>query len=197
MNITRKLEHALRWSAGKTWHILSTIEAQRTAPEPFKPRWADAPIPRSKERTKPPLGWPRETDSLCPECVIEARESILSGEVDISHLLYDKPGEIKAQIVQDGDRIVMRKSCPDHGDYEDLISMDPAFLERIESLFPGRDVAMTPDALHNHGSSSIRYGRGGVLTVDLTNRCNMMCDPCFMDANQVGFVHELDRKSVV
>ncbi|HUQ33741.1 MAG TPA: radical SAM protein, partial [Pyrinomonadaceae bacterium] len=26
---------------------------------------------------------------------------------------------------------------------------------------------------------------------DLTNRCNMMCDPCFMDANQVGFVHEL------
>jgi uncharacterized radical SAM superfamily Fe-S cluster-containing enzyme len=27
--------------------------------------------------------------------------------------------------------------------------------------------------------------------VDLTNRCNMMCDPCFMDANQVGFVHEL------
>jgi uncharacterized radical SAM superfamily Fe-S cluster-containing enzyme len=70
--------------------------------------------------------------------------------------------------------------------------MDPAFLERIESLFPGRDVAMTPDALHNHGSSSIRYGRGGVLTVDLTNRCNMMCDPCFMDANQVGFVHELE-----
>src|SRR4029079_13872923 len=39
--------------------------------------------------------------------------------------------------------------------------------------------------------SSIQYGRGAVLTVDLTNRCNMMCDPCFMDANQVGFVHEL------
>ena len=30
-----------------------------------------------------------------------------------------------------------------------------------------------------------------MLTVDLTNRCNMMCDPCFMDANQVGYVHEL------
>ena len=30
-------------------------------------------------------------------------------------------------------------------------------------------------------------------TVDLTNRCNMMCDPCFMDANQVGFVHELSH----
>jgi uncharacterized radical SAM superfamily Fe-S cluster-containing enzyme len=33
-----------------------------------------------------------------------------------------------------------------------------------------------------------------VLTIDLTNRCNMMCDPCFMDANQVGFVHELAGK---
>ena len=39
--------------------------------------------------------------------------------------------------------------------------------------------------------STIKHGRGSVLTVDLTNRCNMMCDPCFMDANQVGFVHEL------
>ena len=39
-----------------------------------------------------------------------------------------------------------------------------------------------------------------MLTVDLTNRCNMMCDPCFMDANQVGFVHELswdDIKTVL
>ena len=43
---------------------------------------------------------------------------------------------------------------------------------------------------------SIKYGRGAVLTVDLTNRCNMMCDPCFMDANQVGFVHELSMEDV-
>jgi uncharacterized radical SAM superfamily Fe-S cluster-containing enzyme len=50
---------------------------------------------------------------------------------------------------------------------------------------------LMPRKLHNHGSSTIKYGRGSVLTIDLTNRCNMMCDPCFMDANQVGFVHEL------
>jgi uncharacterized radical SAM superfamily Fe-S cluster-containing enzyme len=35
-----------------------------------------------------------------------------------------------------------------------------------------------------------------VLTLDLTNRCNMMCDPCFMDANQVGYVHELTLDDV-
>jgi uncharacterized radical SAM superfamily Fe-S cluster-containing enzyme len=85
----------------------------------------------------------------------------------------------------------MEKSCPRHGDFSDVISIDPAFLARIEGLFGGRDVEMTPDRIHDHGSSTIRYGRGAVLTVDLTNRCNMMCDPCFMDANQVGYVHEL------
>ena len=35
-----------------------------------------------------------------------------------------------------------------------------------------------------------------MLTIDLTNRCNMMCDPCFMDANQVGYVHELTLPEV-
>jgi uncharacterized radical SAM superfamily Fe-S cluster-containing enzyme len=42
----------------------------------------------------------------------------------------------------------------------------------------------------------VKYGRGSVLTIDLTNRCNMMCDPCFMDANQVGFVHELSWEDI-
>ena len=42
----------------------------------------------------------------------------------------------------------------------------------------------------------MKYGRGSVLTIDLTNRCNMMCDPCFMDANQVGFVHELSWEDI-
>ena len=35
-----------------------------------------------------------------------------------------------------------------------------------------------------------------MLTIDLTNRCNMMCNPCFMDANQVGYVHELTMDEI-
>jgi uncharacterized radical SAM superfamily Fe-S cluster-containing enzyme len=72
------------------------------------------------------------------------------------------------------------------------MAMDPAFFKHLEDTFPGSDIRSHADEkLHNHGSSTIKYGRGAVLTIDLTNRCNMMCDPCFMDANQVGFVHEL------
>ena len=78
-----------------------------------------------------------------------------------------------------------------------MMAIDSKFLQHIESLFPGRDIeAHNDEKLHNHGTSSIKYGRGAVLTVDLTNRCNMMCDPCFMDANQVGFVHELSMEDV-
>ena len=67
----------------------------------------------------------------------------------------------------------------------------------IEKNFPGRDIpAHNDEGLHKHGSSTVRYGRGSVLTVDLTNRCNMMCDPCFMDANQVGYVHELSWEEI-
>ncbi len=71
------------------------------------------------------------------------------------------------------------------------MASDARFFGRLEENFFGRDVKMGKDALHDHGSASIKYGRGAVLTVDLTNRCNMMCNPCFMDANQVGYVHEL------
>src|SRR6058998_418587 len=91
----------------------------------------------------------------------------------------------------------MVKDCPQHGKTEDLMAIDVKFLEWIEKNFPGRDIPAHADKdLHNHGSSTIRHGRGAVLTVDLTNRCNMMCDPCFMDANQVGYVHELSWDEV-
>jgi uncharacterized radical SAM superfamily Fe-S cluster-containing enzyme len=141
---------------------------------------------------KPPLGWPRETDSLCPTCVREARQAILDGKKDYKDLLTEKVGEIKATIVERDGKILMVKDCPVHGHFEDVMAMDPAFFKHLEDTFPGSDIRSHADEkLHNHGSSTIKYGRGAVLTIDLTNRCNMMCDPCFMDANQVGFVHEL------
>ena len=87
---------------------------------------------------------------------------------------------------------MMVKDCPIHGHFEDVMAIDTGVLQAPRGVFPGSDMrAHNDEKLHNHGSSTIKYGRGSVLTVDLTNRCNMMCDPCFMDANQVGFVHEL------
>lgn len=191
MDVLKAIERAVTASANKVWPVMQQLNRVGPDPKPFHPKWSDTPVPRGKARSKPPLGWPRETDSLCPTCVKEARAVILRGDADWRTLLTDKPGEIRAKIVERDGHIVMEKTCPKHGSFTDTLAIDAAFLERIESLFAGRDVPMTPDAIHNHGSSTIKYGRGAVLTVDLTNRCNMMCDPCFMDANQVGYVHEL------
>ena len=161
------------------------------------PKWAPARILKSYERSMPPLGIPRTTDSLCPRCVMEIRNSIIRGETDFETLLSGKPGELKADIVEENGRVLMRKVCEKHGPFEDVLSTNPAFTRRIERLFFGRDFRIAEDAtIHRHGSSTIQYGRGAVLTVDLTNRCNMMCNPCFMDANQVGYVHEPDLAEI-
>jgi tetraether lipid synthase len=165
--------------------------------ETFTPKWSDLPLQKSWQKVKPPLGWPRETDSLCPICVREARQEILDGKRDYRILQSEKVGEIKATILERDGKILMVKDCPVHGHFEDVMAIDPAFFKHLEEAFPGSDIrAHNDEKLHNHGSSTIKYGRGSVLTIDLTNRCNMMCDPCFMDANQVGFVHELSWEDI-
>ncbi|HXM75715.1 MAG TPA: radical SAM protein, partial [Thermoanaerobaculia bacterium] len=189
------LYSGLRLTADGFWRLTRAID-RRIEQNSFQPRWAPAPLLKQKDRTFPKFGFPRETDSLCPKCVTEVRTKILSGNADWKVLVDGNPGEIKAQIVEEDGKILMKKDCPEHGHFEDVMSTDPAFFKRLESLYPGRDFVIPKDGLHEHGTSSIKYGRGAVLTIDLTNRCNMMCNPCFMDANQVGYVHELDWEEI-
>jgi 7,8-dihydro-6-hydroxymethylpterin dimethyltransferase len=185
------VDAAVCYSAGVAFDTVQYFNRFRPNPT-FTPKWAEKPLLKSWEKSKPTLGWPRETDSLCPECVKEAREQIMSGGTEWTKLLHEKVGEVKASIIERNGQVWMVKDCPQHGHFEDLMAIDVKFLEWIEKNFPGRDMPSHNDKdLHNHGSSTIQHGRGSVLTVDLTNRCNMMCDPCFMDANQVGYVHEL------
>jgi 7,8-dihydro-6-hydroxymethylpterin dimethyltransferase len=179
------------------WRAFQAINTRLPEGKLPCPKWAPGRMIKMRERSAPPLGFPRETDSLCPRCVPEIRKKIIDGEVDPDILLKGHPGEIKARLVEEGGRILMRKSCEKHGLFEDVLSTNPAFTRRIENLFCGRDFQFAQDdSIHCHGSSSIKYGRGTVLTVDLTNRCNMMCNPCFTDANQVGYVHEPDLKTI-
>ncbi|HEY8550087.1 MAG TPA: radical SAM protein [Vicinamibacterales bacterium] len=190
------VEKGLTLVASAAWSVFDTLNSIKPNPS-FTPKWSDKPLLKSYEKVKPPLGWPRETDSLCPQCVREARQDILDGRKDVSILLTEKVGEIKATILERDGQILMVKDCPIHGHFEDVMAIDTEFFRHLEEAYPGSDIrAHNDEKLHNHGSSTIKYGRGSVLTIDLTNRCNMMCDPCFMDANQVGFVHELTWEDI-
>jgi uncharacterized radical SAM superfamily Fe-S cluster-containing enzyme len=73
--------------------------------------WSDKSLLKSWDKTKPPLGWPRQTDSLCPSCVRETRQEILDGKKDLSILLNGKVGEIKATILEHEGKILMVKDC--------------------------------------------------------------------------------------
>ncbi len=196
MGETKILDRAVVRSAKIAWPVFQFLNGKFKDGKSFQPKWAPGPLLKSYEKTFPKLGYPRNTDSLCPGCVKEVREAIISGEKDYTELIHGNPGEIKAQIIERDGQVWMVKDCPKHGHFEDLMALDSKFLSRIERLFPGRDFKSPKTEVRNHGTSTIKYGRGSVLTVDLTNRCNMMCDPCFMDANQVGYVHELSFDEV-
>ena len=184
-------EKALTYAAKGGWAVYNKLNSI-SPNESFTPKWSDKPLLKSYQKEKPPLGWPRTTDSLCPKCIPAIRQQIIDGKLPHEILLNEKVGEIKAQIIERDGQILMVKDCPIHGHFEDVMSIDTAFFKHLEEVFPGRDIrAHNDEKLHNHGTSTVTHGRGSVLTIDLTNRCNMMCDPCFMDANQVGFVHEL------
>src|SRR4051812_21379184 len=187
----RKATQVASRAVQAAWPAVQKFNERFERPSP-KPAWAPGPLLKRREKSKPQLGWPRQTDSLCPKCVKEVRADILDGIRDLSTLVDGKPGEVRATILERDGKLWMVKECKKHGRFEDVMSVDPEFTSRIEKLYPGRDFLAPLSALRNHGSSSVKYGRGSVLTVDLTNRCNMMCDPCFMDANQVGYVHELE-----
>ena len=190
------VEKAVTVGANAAWQVFDKLNQINQNPS-FTPKWSDKPLLKSWEKQKPQLGWPRETDSLCPKCVPEIRQQILDGKLPVEILRNEKVGEIKASIIERDGKILMVKDCPIHGHFEDVMSIDPAFFKHLEDVFPGRDIrAHNDEKLHDHGTSTITHGRGSVLTIDLTNRCNMMCDPCFMDANQVGFVHELSWEDI-
>ena len=133
---TKYFEKALTIVANGAWAVFSRLNSLRIK-RSFTPQWSEKPLLKSWEKTKPTLGWPRQTDSLCPNCVREARAAILSGQKDVS-LLLERVGEIKATILERDGQIIMSKDCSTHGHFEDLISIDSAFFKHIEDVFPGR-----------------------------------------------------------
>src|SRR5918912_1507109 len=159
MRATKHAEKALTLIAGGAFNAIQSVNKYKPNPS-FIPKWSDKPLLKSWQKSKPTLGWPRTTDSLCPNCVIEAREEILSGKRDVSVLINEKVGEIKAQIIERDGQIWTIKDCPVHGHFEDMMAIDSKFLTHIEKMFPGRDIdAHNDEKLHNHGSSTIKPRR--------------------------------------
>src|SRR5438045_7519062 len=93
---SKYMEKGLALAANAGWFVYDKLN--RINPNPsFTPKWSDKPLLKSYQKTKPPLGWPRTTDSLCPKCIPEIRQQIVDGKMPVEILKNEKMAEIKAQ----------------------------------------------------------------------------------------------------
>src|SRR3974390_252703 len=178
------------------WSLYASLNAILPHGELPSPSWAPGRLLRSNERMQMITGVPRRTVSLVPGCKSEATDAVIQGQASIAEF-RDRPGVIEAEIVEEAGRILMRKACPKHGPFEDVLSNHPVFFRKMERLAFGRDFECLDDRdVHDHGPNRIRTGRGTYLIIDMTNRCNMVCSPCYMDANATPYVHELGMEDI-
>src|SRR3990172_5717643 len=86
-------------AADAAWNVVQFFN-QFKPNKTFTPKWSEKPLLKSYQKSKPTLGWPRTTDSLCPVCVRDARQRILDGEQDWRTLTTEHVGEIQATILE-------------------------------------------------------------------------------------------------
>ena len=79
-------EKALVQVAKGGWVVYNKLNSIAGDSPSFTPKWSDKPLLKSYLKEKPPLGWPRTTDSLCPKCVPDIRNKIVNGELPVEIL---------------------------------------------------------------------------------------------------------------
>jgi len=126
-------------------------------------------------------GLPKITVSLCPECI----------------------RKLDALIFEDEGKVIMEKTCPEHGHFRDVIYSDVKLYLKMEEWTFGDNRGLTnpaiPDATRcpdQCGLCSMHTSHTSLANVDLTNRCNLTCPVCFANANAAGYLYEPDMAQV-
>jgi uncharacterized radical SAM superfamily Fe-S cluster-containing enzyme len=121
---------------------------------------------------------PKRTRSVCPEC------------------LATIPAVIEAE---DG-RVMMRKSCPGHGTFTDVVFSDVELYRRMGDWYFGDGKGFSNPVEGPGAECPERCGICGEHTchtslanVDLTSRCNMSCGVCFANANRAPYDLPFDQ----
>jgi uncharacterized radical SAM superfamily Fe-S cluster-containing enzyme len=117
----------------------------------------------------------KKTRSLCPKC-----NAVLD-----------------ATILEDGGKVWLERTCPEHGHFRDLYWSDAELwkkFDRFESIGKGienphRDAP--PDGCPSYCGICTNHKSATLLAnIDLTNRCNLNCDFCFANARACGYIYE-------
>jgi uncharacterized radical SAM superfamily Fe-S cluster-containing enzyme len=128
-----------------------------------------------------PSGLPKTTESLCPECL----------------------SVIQATMREEGGKVVMEKTCPEHGDFKDVIWSDADLYLKVEKWAKDGVGVLNPaipkatKCPFDCGLCDLHLSHTALANLDLTNRCNLKCPICFANANSAGYVYEPDFDTVV
>ncbi|MEM4258620.1 MAG: radical SAM protein [Candidatus Thermoplasmatota archaeon] len=126
-------------------------------------------------------GLPKETLSLCPEC----------------------KNIIKATLFEKNGKVMIHKTCKNHGEFEDVYWSDVGMYLKAEKwAFDGtgvdnpfiKDAKICPQEC---GLCNLHLSHTCLALIDLTNRCNLQCPICFANANAAGYVFEPTFDEVV
>ncbi|MFA7397732.1 MAG: radical SAM protein [Candidatus Bathyarchaeia archaeon] len=116
----------------------------------------------------------KNTKSLCPECL----------------------KVIDATIFEDDGKVFIKKTCNEHGQYNELYWSNYEQYVRAEKFRFEGDGLANPRTEKKHGCP---YDCGicpehkshtALAIIDITNRCNLKCPVCFANATAAGYVYE-------
>ncbi len=109
----------------------------------------------------------QSTRSVCPECL----------------------AVIKADYVEDDDQVWMVKTCKEHGDFKDLVSINPKHFRWIQQFtFDSEAKMCNPQKQvekgcpHDCGICEHHKSAPAIAIADITYRCNLKCPVCFANA---------------
>jgi uncharacterized radical SAM superfamily Fe-S cluster-containing enzyme len=127
-------------------------------------------------------GLPKKTKSMCPEC----------------------KKVIEADLLEEKGKVVMKKTCPEHGDFKDTVWSDAEYYLWAEQyatdgigVVNPKITKENPDCPNDCGLCYAHKSHTVLANLDLTNRCNLTCPICFANANSSGFVCEPDFETIV
>ena len=128
-----------------------------------------------------PRGLPKATQSLCPECT----------------------QLIDARIFEEGGKVIMEKTCRQHGEFRDIVYSDARLYLQMEEWSFGDNRGLENPAVttatrcpDDCGLCNLHTSHTGLANVDLTNRCNLTCPVCFANANASGYIYEPDFETI-
>ena len=116
-----------------------------------------------------------KTSSVCPACF---QEGVIK--------------KIDAKIVEDNGKVYITKTCDKHDDFKDIYFGDANLYKKwMKYMVTGRSAPDVKTKVFNEPALYDEHKSQSVLTnLLVTNRCDLRCNYCFMNAGATGRVYE-------